>query len=97
MHSLEVFLGSLVSTTSPELPGSYSDLGISSPDLPKPPAYFLEPGHPTPGSPNLLRHSIVQTHISKYRNIDLFPISYGFRPRLRGRLTHRGLPCRWKP
>ena len=31
------------------------------------------------------------------RNIDLVPIAYGFRPRLRGRLTLRGLALRRNP
>ena len=31
------------------------------------------------------------------RNVDLVPIDYGFRPRLRGRLTLRGLPLRRNP
>ena len=31
-----------------------------------------------------------QTQILRYRNIDLFPIAYASRPRLRGRLTRSG-------
>ena len=57
------------------------------PDLPGISAYCLEPGHPTPGWLTLLRHHFTQTLIWWYRNIDLFPIAYAFRPRLRGRLT----------
>ena len=34
---------------------------------------------------------------SRFRNINLIPIDYGFRPRLRGRLTLRGLALRRKP
>ena len=34
---------------------------------------------------------------SRPRNINLVPIDYGFRPRLRGRLTLRGLALRRKP
>ena len=34
---------------------------------------------------------------SWYRNINLFSIDYGFRPRLRGRLTLRRLALRRKP
>ena len=34
---------------------------------------------------------------SRLRNINLIPIDYGFRPRLRGRLTLRGLALRRKP
>jgi hypothetical protein len=33
----------------------------------------------------------------RYRNINLFPINYAFRPRLRDRLTPRRLPLRRKP
>ena len=36
----------------------YSCLGVDPPDLPKGSAYALKPGHPTPGSPNLLRPHI---------------------------------------
>ncbi len=32
-----------------------------------------------------------------FRNINLIPIDYGFRPRLRGRLTLRGLALRRNP
>ena len=35
-----------------------SRLGVNPPDLPKGSAYTLKPGHPTPGSPNLLRPHI---------------------------------------
>ena len=35
-----------------------SCLSINPPDLPKGSAYTLKPGHPTPGSPNLLRPHI---------------------------------------
>ena len=34
---------------------------------------------------------------SRPRNVDLVPIDYGFRPRLRGRLTLRGLTLRRNP
>jgi hypothetical protein len=34
---------------------------------------------------------------TRFRNINLIPISYDFRPCLRGRLTLRGLPLRRKP
>jgi hypothetical protein len=56
-------------------------------DLPVPPAYGLEPGHPTPGRATLLRPPFGRTFSWWYGNIDPFPIAYGFRPRLRGRLT----------
>ena len=34
---------------------------------------------------------------SRFRNINLIPIDYGFRPRLRGRLTLRGLALHRNP
>ncbi len=57
------------------------------PDLPKSSTYTLKPGHPTPGSSTLLRLPFTQMIIIQYRNINLFPITYASRPRLRGRLT----------
>ncbi|CAN0595024.1 unnamed protein product, partial [Ectocarpus sp. 12 AP-2014] len=48
----------------------------------------LFPGTPSlhPQSDKEIQHTAsVTTH--KYRNINLFPIDYAFRPRLRGRLT----------
>ena len=53
---------------------------------------FDSPDNPI--SPNYVRHS---SHPSRPRNINLVPIAYGFRPRLRGRLTLRGLTLRRKP
>ncbi len=64
-------------------------------DLPPHHAYLLAPGIPTPGPPILLRPSITRTH--KYPNINGFPISYAFPPRLRGRLTLGRLPLPRKP
>ena len=37
------------------------------------------------------------SHLIRYRNINLFPIDYVFRPRLRSRLTLRGLALRRNP
>ena len=58
--------------------------------------YFLErvrcPRNPI--SEDNLPHS---SHPSRPRNINLVPIAYGFRPRLRGRLTLRGLALRRNP
>ena len=56
-----------------------------------------------PGTPSLLTQSnkreqytgFVTTH--RLRNINLIPITYAFRPRLRGRLTLRGLALRRNP
>ena len=64
-------------------------------DLPARHFYMLAPGLPTPGLPTFLRPSI--TLCIKYRNINLFPISYGFRPYLRDRLTLGRLPLPRKP
>ncbi len=67
------------------------------PDLPKPPAYQLVPGLPSPGWPTLLRPPIAQTLPRWYRNINLFPISYASRPHLRDRLTLGRRPLPRKP
>ena len=58
--------------------------------------YFLERLRRTrnPVSGYNLRHP---SHPTWPRNINLVPIDYGFRPRLRGRLTLRGLALRRNP
>ena len=66
-------------------------------DLPMGSSYTLGPGRPSPGWPTLLRPPFAQTPFWWYRNINLFPINYAFRPRLRDRLTLRGLPLLRKP
>ena len=67
---------------------STSPLGvIGGADLPTPPAYRLVPGCPTPGLATLLRPPFGRTFTWWYGNINPFSITYGFRPRLRGRLT----------
>ena len=77
---------------------STSPLGVDeAPDLPGTSAYGLVPGRPSPGRLTLLRPPIAQTSVRWYRNIDLFPISYAFRPRLRGRLTLGRRPLPRKP
>ena len=59
-------------------------------------SYFLE-------VPGCLSQSNKRKHLSAFvtsswlRNIYLIPIDYDFRPRLRGRLTLRGLPLRRNP
>ena len=94
---LEVFLGSVVSMTSLGLTSSCSYLGSLTVRI------CL---HSLPTYLNRLIHKSAHLTFSvtpslndlcRYRNIDLFPINYPFRTRLRDRLTHRGLPCRWKP
>ena len=96
---LEDFLGSMGSIASRKLTQS---LDITSRrneavDLPATSAYGLEPGHPTPGRPTLLRLPIAQTLNWRCRNINLLPIAYAFQPRLRRRLTLRRLPLLRKP
>ena len=66
-------------------------------DLPALSTYRLESGRPSPDWPTLLRPPIAQTPIWWYRNINLFPIAYAFRPRLRGRLTLRSSTLLRKP
>ena len=56
-----------------------------------------------PGTPSLHRQSNKPVQLTAFvtttrpRNINLVPIAYGFRPRLRGRLTLRGLALRRNP
>jgi len=72
--------------------------GYGSMDLPVEPLYGLEPAIPSAGWPTLLRPPFASLSPTWwYRNINLFPINYAFRPRLRDRLTLRGLPLLRKP
>jgi hypothetical protein len=50
-----------------------------------------------PADLSLLRYPFVQTHHRQFRNFNLIPITYAFRPRLRGRLTLSGLALLRKP
>ncbi len=58
--------------------------------------YFLEPVH---GAPNPIRaHRFSDPSLTRWpTNINVVPIDYAFRPRLRGRLTLRGLTLRRNP
>ena len=58
----------------------------------------LFPGTLTkPGQSDKPRQQFVSVTSGRPRNINLVPIDYGFRPRLRGRLTLRGLTLRRNP
>jgi hypothetical protein len=62
------------------------------------PMLGLFPGRPRPhpqSDQGIRRSAAVTT--SGPRTVDLVPIGYGFRPRLRGRLTLRGLALRRNP
>ena len=56
-----------------------------------------------PGTTSLHTQSVKHVQLTSsvttigFRNINLIPIDYGFRPRLRGRLTLRGLALRRNP
>ena len=79
------------------LTDSSSPLGVNDPaDLPTRSAYGLEPSNPRFGSATLLRPSC-RNHPWWYRNINLFSITYAFRPRLRDRLTLGRLTLPRKP
>ena len=80
------------------LMGSGSPLGvIKGPDLPSPSAYRLPPGIQFPdGLPFCVPPSLKRLS-DRRRNINLLPIGYAFRPRLRGRLTQGRLALPWKP
>ena len=58
----------------------------------------LFPGTPRPHAQSV-KHTRLPVFVTtaRLRNINLIPIDYGFRPRLRGRLTLRGLALRRKP
>ena len=57
---------------------------------------FLERS-PPPGQSDKAGQKSAFVTSARPRNIDLVPIDYGFRPRLRGRLTLRGLTLRRNP
>ena len=101
--SLEAFLGSMGSTSlcPKRTPHHFSALGKGV-DLPAPSAYKLKPPNPTDGWPTLLRPPITPApegalRIRWYRNVNLFSITYAFRPRLRDRLTLSRLALLRKP
>jgi hypothetical protein len=96
---LEVFLGSMGSTTSrdPKKSLVITSRHNETVDLPAVSAYGFEPGYPTPGWPTLLRHPIAQTLNWWCRNISLLSIAYAFQPRLRYRLTLGRLTLPRKP
>ncbi len=50
-----------------------------------------------PGQSNKTEQHFAFVTTSRHRNIHLFAIDYGFRPRLRSRLTLRGLTLRRNP
>ena len=50
-----------------------------------------------PQQSDKLRQHISRVTSGRPRNVNLVPIDYGFRPRLRGRLTLRGLTLRRNP
>ena len=85
----EDFPGSMGSTTlrKHSLLRHHASVLYKDPDLPKSSIYTLKPGLPTPGWSTLLRPPFAQTIYMQYRNINLFPITYASRPRLRDRLT----------
>jgi hypothetical protein len=58
--------------------------------------YSLVHTNPSVCSPIFLRHAFVN-NLSQYRNINLLSIDYGFRPRLRSRLTLGGRTFPRKP
>ncbi len=70
-------------------------LSINRPDFPKRSAYELALEQPMSSLATLLYPRI--TPHNRYRNINLLPIDYAFRPHLRDRLTLGGLPWPRKP
>ena len=94
----EAFLGSVGSASLLPIRGSPSRLGVMTPRIclwDPPTRLDRDVRHPD-GLPFSVPPSL-KTPIWWYRNINLFPINYAFRPRLRDRLTLRGLPLLRKP
>ena len=61
-------------------------------------SWGLFPGRPSPpGQSSKARQLAAAVTTHGPRNLDLVPIAYGSRPRLRGRLTLRGLALRRNP
>ncbi len=94
---LEVFPGSVGSTTSGPWSLAFTPQAQARGDLPPRAPYRLGPGRPPPGRPTLLRHSLAHNERSWGRNMNRLSIAYGFRPRLRSRLTLGGQPFPRKP
>jgi hypothetical protein len=87
-NSLEAFLGSMGSTSLyPKRDPHHLSVFYKRVDLPALSTYRLELRIPPRRWSTLLRPPITQMLIRWYRNINLFPIIYALRPRLRGRLT----------
>jgi hypothetical protein len=77
--------------------GLVSSFGVEDPDLPRPSPYTLSPDtncRLALPSPSPLWFFV---ELSRYRNINLSPIGYAFRPRLRVRLTLGGITFPRKP
>ena len=89
------FLGSMGSLTLLGEAHRHRFSALTSRFFPTRSAYQLEPPQPHGGSATLLRPC--SAHEGRHGNINPFPITYAYRPRLRGRLTLRGLPLRRKP
>jgi hypothetical protein len=87
----EAFLGSLVRHAS-GFRRSPSASALGYPGLLSPGnAYGLTPGQPSPGHVFTPASPLrVVTHVARFRNVDLIPIAYALRPRLRDRLTRGG-------
>ena len=71
-------------------PHRLSELAVFRICLKDPPTGLDPVFHHGNGLP-FLRHPFARTLHPRYRNVDLFPITYSFRPRLRVRLTLGGL------
>ena len=94
---LEVFLGGPRGRLAPASRCSLAALGIMEGGFATLPPCSGKRALPSARLPSLPRHSIGRTTYPGPRNVDLVPIDYACRPRLRGRLTLRGLALRRKP
>ena len=96
LHRLEVFLGTLESTSYQLRRAFPNNVTLISGGFSCPEKHSLPAGHShSSGWPILMRHPI--TPQKRGRNINLLSIDYAFRPRLRSRLTLEGRPLSRKP
>ena len=93
---IEVFLGSMVTgSLCPKTPHRTSELNRRI-CLPAPPTCLDRHNH-RPAAIHFCVTPYLVAAVRRYGNVDPLPITYAFRPRLRGRLTLSGLTFLRKP
>ena len=97
MAPYEAFLDSVGSTSLRPCGLPITSRGYASMDFPVETPYRLRSGIPAPDWSTLLCPPFGQTPPGWYPDFNGFPITYAFRPQLRGRLTLSGLTFLRKP